>query len=265
MRQLWPAAVFLAVGICAVSQEAKPKVSEDSLTSEQIVIYRAVLTEYLKGSDGTLNLSAVTETLDQSDASCVRRMRSYNLTVADTVIHKLEPSLISGTNIILVDPERQGSAIKVNDPQNLMKQNGSHEPMHLTLKQEATRPAGANILQQQAKFDTFVQEFNVERPHEALHMQYPAQVYTESVRPYRGIPDPHYPFHDKTIVVTNCGRLCLYRKKINLSTSLAGQAVGIKEVDDGIWLVSFMNYDLGYIDLEEKTLQPLANPFGPKV
>jgi hypothetical protein len=46
---------------------------------------------------------------------------------------------------------------------------------------------------------------------------------------------------------------------------LAGQAVGIKEVDDGIWLVSFMDYDLGYIDLEEKTLQPLPNPFGPKV
>jgi hypothetical protein len=43
------------------------------------------------------------------------------------------------------------------------------------------------------------------------------------------------------------------------------QAVGIKEVDDGIWLVSFMDYDLGYIDLEEKTLQPLHNPFGPKV
>jgi len=66
-------------------------------------------------------------------------------------------------------------------------------------------------------------------------------------------------------VVTSCGRLCLYRKKINLSKCLAGQAVGIKEVDNGIWLVSFMDYDLGYIDLEEKTLQPLENPFGPKV
>src|SRR5579864_4032693 len=74
-----------------------------------------------------------------------------------------------------------------------------------------------------------------------------------------------YPFHDKTVVVTSCGRLCLFRKKINLSTSLAGQAVGIKEVDQGIWLVSFMDYDLGYIDLEEKTLQPLDNPFGPRV
>jgi hypothetical protein len=65
--------------------------------------------------------------------------------------------------------------------------------------------------------------------------------------------------------LTYCGRICIFKNKINLSTSLAGQAVGIKEVDDAIWLVSFMDYDLGYINLEEKTLQPLENPFGPKV
>ncbi len=66
-------------------------------------------------------------------------------------------------------------------------------------------------------------------------------------------------------MVTSCGHLCPHRKKINLSTSLAGQAVGVKEVDTGIWLVSFMDYDLGYIDLEEKTLQPLNNPVGPRL
>ena len=55
------------------------------------------------------------------------------------------------------------------------------------------------------------------------------------------------------------------RVRENLSTSLAGQAVGIKEVDDGIWLVSFMDYDLGYFDLETRVLEPLENPFGPKV
>lgn len=145
------------------------------------------------------------------------------------------------------------------------QQNGRHERMHLTLKKEATRPAGANLLQQQAKFDAFIEEFNNERPHDALAMKCPAEVYTACTRPYNGIPEPQYPFHDKTVVVTHCGRLCLYRKKINLSTCLAGQAVGIKEVDDDIWLVSFMDYDLGYVDLEEKTLQPLENPFGPKV
>ena len=151
--------------------------------------------------------------------------------------------------------------IKPGHPQ----QNGRHERMHLTLKKEATRPAAQNILQQQAKFDDFLEEFNNERPHEALSMKCPAQLYTASLRPYQGIPDPHYPFHDRTVMVTSCGRLCLYRKKINLSVTLAGQSVGIKEVDNGIWLVSFMQYDLGYIDLEEKTLQPLENPFGPKV
>jgi len=151
--------------------------------------------------------------------------------------------------------------IKPGHPQ----QNGRHERMHLTLKQEATRPAAANVLQQQAKFDTFVEDYNRERPHEALGMKPPAEVYTPSPRTYQGILQPHYPFHDRTVMVTCCGRLCLYRKKINLSVTLAGQAVGIKEVDDGIWLVSFMEYDLGYIDLEERTLQPLDNPFGPKV
>jgi transposase InsO family protein len=144
-------------------------------------------------------------------------------------------------------------------------QNGRHERMHRTLKKEATRPAGDNILQQQAKFDSFITEFNNERPHEALDMKTPAEVYTASTREYRGIEEPRYPFHDQTVVVTNCGRLCIFRKKINISSSLAGQAVGIKEVDEGIWLISFMDYDLGYIDLEEKTLQPIDNPFGPRV
>ena len=68
------------------------------------------------------------------------------------------------------------------------QQNGRHERMHLTLKKEATRPAGANLLQQQAKFDAFIEEFNNERPHEALDMKCPAEVYSASCRPYRGIP-----------------------------------------------------------------------------
>ena len=125
--------------------------------------------------------------------------------------------------------------------------------MHLTLKKEATRPPGANSLQQQARFDTFVREFNTERPHEALAMKTPEQIYSPSRRPYVGLPDVSYPLHDREVVVTACGRICMYRKRINLSYVLAGQRVGIKEVDDGIWIVSFMHYDLGYIDLEQKT------------
>ncbi len=141
------------------------------------------------------------------------------------------------------------------------QQNGRHERMHLTLKKEATRPPGVNSLQQQARFDDFQQEYNHERPHEGLNMQYPAERYTPAIRHYHGLPELEYPFHDRELFVTACGRLCLHRKKINLSTVFAGQKLGLKEVEDSVWLVSFMRYDLGYIDLEERTLQPLDNPF----
>jgi transposase InsO family protein len=151
--------------------------------------------------------------------------------------------------------------IKPGHPQ----QNGRHERMHLTLKKEATRPPAANFLQQQARFDAFVHEFNTERPHEALAMRPPGELYVASPRPYQGLPELTYPFHDRDVIVTACGRLCLHRKRINLSTVLAGQRLGIKEVDEGIWLVSFMHYDLGYFDLEQKTLQPLDNPFGTRL
>jgi transposase-like protein len=151
--------------------------------------------------------------------------------------------------------------IKPGHPQ----QNGRHERMHLTLKKETTRPPGMNSLQQQARFDAFLREYNTERPHEALAMKCPAEIDSASPRPYRGLPELAYPLHDREVLVTACGRICMHRKRINVSTVLAGQRLGIKEVDDGIWIVSFMHYDLGYIDLEQRTLQPLDNPFGTRL
>ena len=82
-------------------------------------------------------------------------------------------------------------------------------------------------------FDVFVREFNTERPHEALDMKCPAELYTASARVYAGLPELTYPFHDRDVIVTACGRLCLLRKRINVSTVLAGQKLGIKEVDEG--------------------------------
>ena len=151
--------------------------------------------------------------------------------------------------------------IKPGHPQ----QNGRHERMHLTLKTETTRPPGINSLQQQARFDAFLQEFNNERPHQALAMKCPAEIYTASPRQYDGLPELSYPLHDREVLVTHCGRICMHRKRINISHVLAGQRLGVKEVDDGIWLVSFLDYDLGFVDLEQRTLQPLDNPFGPRL
>jgi len=143
------------------------------------------------------------------------------------------------------------------------EQNGRHERMHLTLKNEATRPASFNFLQQQERFDRFMEVYNNQRPHQALNGAYPGEVYTPSVRTYRPPDDPEYPYHDRTIRVTRCGRICIDRRKINLSTVFAGQVVGIREVADEIWLVSFMDYDLGFFDKEKGRVEPALNPFGP--
>ena len=93
--------------------------------------------------------------------------------------------------------------IKPGHPQ----QNGQHERMHLTLKQETARPPASNSLAQQECFDRFRHAFNTERPHEALAMKCPNQVYTISPRPYRGLPEVDYPFHDRDSLVTACGRV----------------------------------------------------------
>jgi putative transposase len=151
--------------------------------------------------------------------------------------------------------------IKPGNPQ----QNGRHERMHLTLKKEATRPAAKNFLQQQAKFDRFIHCYNHERPHQALDMKYPAELYTPSPRPYQGLSELKYPFHDRTITVTSCGRICVGSRKINLSAVFAGQNVGIKEVSEKIWLVSFMHYDLGFFDHEAGRVECAPNPFEAKV
>src|SRR5213593_57675 len=145
------------------------------------------------------------------------------------------------------------------------QQNGRHERMHLTLKKEATKPAAANVLQQQARFDTFIEQYNRERPHQALAMKVPADVYARSSRVYRGLDELTYPLHDQTITVTHCGRICFRGRKINLSHVFAGQNVDVTQVGERIWLVTFMQYDLGYFDDEECRLEPIENPFGPKV
>lgn len=150
--------------------------------------------------------------------------------------------------------------IRPGNPQ----QNGRHERMHLTLKKETTKPAAFNFLQQQERFDRFVDIYNNERPHQALGGAYPGDLYTPSVRVYEPPGEPDYPFHDRTVRVTRCGRICIGKRKINLSQVFAGQILGLKEVDDQIWLVSFLNYDLGFFDKKEDRVEPAENPFAPE-
>lgn len=174
------------------------------------------------------------------------------------------PNALYGLSRLSVWWLRLGIAIERIKPGN-PQQNGRHERMHLTLKKETTKPAGENFLQQQDRFDKFITYYNNERPHQALTMKLPAECHKPNPRPYRGLPEIDYPFHDKIVTVTACGRICIRRKKVNLSTVFAGQKVGIRQVDDKLWLASFMNYDLGYFDEEACRLEPIDNPFGKNV
>jgi hypothetical protein len=99
------------------------------------------------------------------------------------------------------DPDRTDQA---GHPQ----QNGRHERMHRTRKREATKPVAAHVLHQQARFDDFLTHYNTDRPHQALGMRVPADRYARSPRGYRGLGELTYPFHDPTIMVTGCGRIC---------------------------------------------------------
>jgi transposase InsO family protein len=175
------------------------------------------------------------------------------------------PHALFGMSRLAVWWLRLGIAIERIKPGH-PQQNGRHERMHLTLKQETTRPPSYNFLQQQARFDDFIEGYNQDRPHQALGGQYPGEVYTPSAREYHHPQVPEYPFHDRTIQVTQCGRICVGRRKINLSTVFGGQYVGIREVADQVWLVSFMEYDLGFFDQDENRVEPVGlNPFAPKV
>ncbi len=196
-----------------------------------------------------------------------RVFREFGLPIAirtDNGVPFASPHALFGLSKLAVWWLRLGIQIERIKPGH-PEQNGRHERIHLTLKKEATKPVAQNFLQQQARFDDFIDCYNNERPHQALNLKYPAELYRRSARPYRGLSELEYPFHDRTITVTQCGRVCFGRRKINLSTVFAGQNVGIKEVSDKIWLVSFMEYDLGFFDHETGRLATAVNPFAPKV
>ena len=123
MRQLCIAAVLLMISLRAVAQEDsfKPRLSDAPLTNEQIAVYRAVLKDYLKGSDGALNLANITSPIDVSDKACFGGIDAGVIKESASVIHRIEPSVVAKTKIVLVDPDPQQETIKQNDPQNLIK------------------------------------------------------------------------------------------------------------------------------------------------
>jgi transposase InsO family protein len=129
------------------------------------------------------------------------------------------------------------------------QQNGRHERMHRTLKAETTRPAAGSLPAQQRKFNVFIDEFNNERPHEALDMQTPSSLYRPSTREMpEKIPPFVYPDRFELRYVSANGDIRWGRDWINVSTVCIGEYVGLEEIDDGIWNVYFGPLKLGRLN-----------------
>jgi putative transposase len=125
-------------------------------------------------------------------------------------------------------------------------QNGRHERMHRTLKAETTRPAAGSLAAQQRRFNSFREEFNHERPHEALDQQTPAACYTPSQRPMPDrLPSLEYPDRFEVRYVSANGGIRWNSRWVNVSIVCVGDYVALEEIDDGIWNVYFGPLRLG--------------------
>lgn len=136
------------------------------------------------------------------------------------------------------------------------QQNGRHERMHRTLKAETTCPPAANRRAQQRKFNSFGEEYNQLRPHEAINLETPASLYQPSPRPYpEKLPALEYPAHFETRYVSYNGGIRWRSDWVNVSITCAGEYVGLEEIDNGIWNVYFGPVKLGRLIEEQMRIE----------
>jgi len=134
------------------------------------------------------------------------------------------------------------------------EENGRHERMHRTLKQETMRPPAATVVAQQQRCDAFREEYNTQRPHQALGQVPPATCYAPSARPYpQRLEAPQYPALTEVRRVRSNGEIKWHGELVFLSEALVGELVGITEGHDS-WVVSFGPIPLGRLHPRQRTL-----------
>jgi transposase InsO family protein len=139
------------------------------------------------------------------------------------------------------------------------EQNGRHERMHRTLKQETASPPAANRRAQQRAFDRFRQEFNQERPHEALGQRTPSSIYQPSPRSYPArLPQPEYGSALATRKVGLRGEISWKHQEVFLTEALIGERVGLEPIDERYWRVYFAAFPIALFDSRELRMQKLA-------
>ncbi len=140
------------------------------------------------------------------------------------------------------------------------QQNGVHERMHKTLKEEATIPPASNLKGQQRKFDGFRHEFNEDRPHEAIDMKRPAELYRPSHRPMPQKIDRYdYPGHYLVRRVSRAGTIRAFGRQLFVSNTLIEDYVGLEEVADGVYDLYFCFYQIGRYDGRRNRIQDIIS------
>ena len=135
--------------------------------------------------------------------------------------------------------------------------------MHRTLKQEATIPPAASLRGQQQQFDRFLEEFNHERPHEALGMKRPGEVYQASNRALPKRIEPYeYPAHYLVRRVSRAGTIRVLRRQIFVSNTLHEDYVGLEEVDDGVYDLFYCFYHIGRYELKTNKIHDVVSRVG---
>ena len=146
------------------------------------------------------------------------------------------------------------------------EQNGRHERMHRTLKQETASPPAADRRAQQRAFDRFRREYNEDRPHEALAMQTPSAVYTRSARAYPArVPEPEYGSALRVRRVAERGQFRWKCEHVFLSETLMGESIGLLPVDDRFYTVYFAAFPIARFDSHRGVIVPQpkgADEFG---
>ncbi len=136
------------------------------------------------------------------------------------------------------------------------QQNGRHERMHKTLKQETASPPAANRRQQQERFDRFRNEYNEERPHEALNQKTPASCYQPSPREYPArLREVEYPADWQVRRVFDGGQIRWHVDRVFVSHALVGEPVGLEQIDDRYWRVWFSSYQVGTLDTVKRQIR----------
>ena len=151
-----------------------------------------------------------------------------------------------------IRPER----IRPGKPQ----QNGRHERMHRSLKQATAQPPAANLRRQQESFDRFRQEYNWERPHEALQMKTPGELYLPNGRSYPArLAEPEYCGEWEVRTVGPCGTMRWRNAKPFVGKVLGGEVIGLEPIDDGEWKLWFFGHPLGIFDERKGAVRKLDN------